>query len=97
MSAIAVLLLLALGLTPVKAGEFEVEPGYISLFNGKDLTGWGYRTNNFDGKTRVTMGDTPPPMHSRGASQGTAPGGAVMDNQEIPEGFYAQNSNFAPP
>jgi len=41
---IAVLLLLALGLTPVKAGEFEVEPGYISLFNGKDLTGWGYRT-----------------------------------------------------
>lgn len=27
------------------------EPGFVSLFNGKDLTGWGYRTNNFDGLT----------------------------------------------
>ena len=33
------------------ADEFKPEPGYISLFNGQDLTGWGYRTNNFDGKT----------------------------------------------
>src|SRR5438309_11697833 len=32
------------------ADDFKPEPGYISLFNGKDLTGWGYRTNNFDGK-----------------------------------------------
>jgi hypothetical protein len=31
--------------------DFKLEPGYISLFNGKDLTGWGYKTNNFDGKT----------------------------------------------
>lgn len=31
--------------------DFKPEPGYVSLFNGKDLTGWGYRTNNFDGKT----------------------------------------------
>jgi len=31
--------------------NFTPEPGYISLFNGKDLTGWGYKTNNFDGKT----------------------------------------------
>jgi hypothetical protein len=31
--------------------DFKTEPGYISLFNGQDLTGWGYRTNNFDGKT----------------------------------------------
>ena len=30
---------------------FKPEPGSISLFNGKDLTGWGYVTNNFDGKT----------------------------------------------
>ena len=27
------------------------EPKSISLFNGRDLTGWGYKTNNFDGKT----------------------------------------------
>ncbi|HEX7470271.1 MAG TPA: DUF1080 domain-containing protein [Verrucomicrobiae bacterium] len=33
------------------ADDFKPEPGYISLFNGQDLTGWGYRTNNFDGKT----------------------------------------------
>jgi hypothetical protein len=35
----------------VASDEFTPEPGYISLFNGKDLTGWGYKTNNFDGKT----------------------------------------------
>ena len=34
-----------------------MEPGFVSLFNGKDLTGWGFRakktlkqTANFDGK-----------------------------------------------
>lgn len=39
-------------LAPVgaRAAEFKPEPGYVSLFNGHDLTGWGYRTNNFDGK-----------------------------------------------
>ena len=34
----------------------KTEPGFVSLFNGKDLTGWGYRTNNFDGKTRSIDG-----------------------------------------
>lgn len=29
----------------------KAEPKVISLFNGRDLTGWGYKTNNFDGKT----------------------------------------------
>ena len=33
-----------------RAEDFKPEPDYISLFNGKDLTGWGYLTNNFDGK-----------------------------------------------
>jgi hypothetical protein len=37
--------------TLVAADEFKPEEGYLSLFNGRDLTGWGYRTNNFDGKT----------------------------------------------
>lgn len=46
---IAALLLAAF--TIARAGDFQLEPGYISLFNGKDLTGWGYGTNNFDGKT----------------------------------------------
>lgn len=35
---------------PARADDFQPEPGYRSLFNGKDLTGWGYRTNHFDGK-----------------------------------------------
>jgi hypothetical protein len=31
--------------------------GYIDLFNGKDLTGWTYKTgNNFDGKTSSSDG-----------------------------------------
>ena len=38
-------------LNAVRADDFKLEPGYVSLFNGKDLTGWGYQTNNFDGKT----------------------------------------------
>lgn len=33
------------------ADDFKPEPGYVLLFNGHDLTGWGYLTNNFDGKT----------------------------------------------
>jgi hypothetical protein len=36
--------------------NFAPEPGFISLFNGRDLTGWGYRTNNFDGQTRSSEG-----------------------------------------
>lgn len=40
-----------LGLTESPADNFTPEAGFTSLFNGKDLTGWGYRTNNFDGKT----------------------------------------------
>ncbi|HEU6448510.1 MAG TPA: DUF1080 domain-containing protein [Verrucomicrobiae bacterium] len=31
--------------------EFKPEKGYVSLFNGHDLTGWGYLTNDFNGKT----------------------------------------------
>jgi hypothetical protein len=35
---------------------FTPEQGFESLFNGKDLTGWGYKTNNFDGKTQSSEG-----------------------------------------
>ena len=38
-------------LSVVRADDFKLEPGYMSLFNGFDLTGWGYVTNNFNGKT----------------------------------------------
>lgn len=36
--------------------DFKPEPGYVSLIQGKDLTGWGYKTNNFDGKTESIDG-----------------------------------------
>lgn len=43
--------------------RFELEPGYVSLFNGRDLTGWGFRDpktmaaqESFDGKTTSTDG-----------------------------------------
>ena len=39
-----------------RADDFKPEPGYLSLFNGRDLTGWGYETNNFDGLTASTDG-----------------------------------------
>ena len=46
-----------LDLVGVPVDDFKPEPGYEMLFNGKDLTGWGYRqkktlkkTDNFDGK-----------------------------------------------
>src|SRR4051812_21919058 len=41
----------------VRADDFQLEPGFISLFNGKDLTGWCYnKTNVFDGKTATDDG-----------------------------------------
>ena len=43
--------------------EFQLEPGFESLFNGKDFTGWGFRDQktmesqgNFDGETTTTDG-----------------------------------------
>ena len=44
-------------LSPTLAEEPKKEPGTVELFNGKDLTGWGYRGKgkdafeSFDGKT----------------------------------------------
>ncbi|QDV57439.1 methionine-R-sulfoxide reductase [Rosistilla oblonga] len=32
-----------LGFLETEADDFKVEPGFVSLFNGKDLSGWGYR------------------------------------------------------
>lgn len=31
-----------LGFLETQADDFELEPGFTSLFNGKDLTGWGF-------------------------------------------------------
>jgi hypothetical protein len=46
------LLALLLTATLLHAEEWKPEPGFISLFNGKDLTGWHYKDGPaFDGKT----------------------------------------------
>jgi hypothetical protein len=40
---------------PASAADPKLEPGTVELFNGKDLTGWGYKSKDkfesFDGKT----------------------------------------------
>ncbi len=48
--------LLLVMLPVARADDFKPEPGYISLFNGHDLTGWGYATNHFDGQTASSDG-----------------------------------------
>lgn len=53
---VAAAVLVWAALAVVGADDFKLEPGYISLFNGKDLTGWGYKTNNFDGKKQSDDG-----------------------------------------
>lgn len=45
-----------LRLIETEPDSWQPESGFISLFNGKDLTGWGFRTNNFDGKTTSSDG-----------------------------------------
>jgi len=45
-----------LGFLETEPDNFTPEPGFVSLFNGHDLTGWGYRTNNFDGQTASMEG-----------------------------------------
>jgi hypothetical protein len=56
----AALLGAVLAVTTAWAADFKPEPGFVSLFNGKDLTGWCYRDGpkvdekvaaTFDGKT----------------------------------------------
>ena len=60
---IPLLLALAMSIFSVaRAEDFTPEPGFVSLYNGKDLTGWGYRDKEqkvletFDGKTEASDG-----------------------------------------
>lgn len=43
---------------PALAADEKLEPGTISLFNGKDLTGWGYKSKDKDGKFESFDGKT---------------------------------------
>lgn len=51
------------GFLETENDDFQMEPGFVSLFNGKDLTGWGFRDSktlvpqaSFDGKTQSQDG-----------------------------------------
>jgi hypothetical protein len=44
-------ILATLGFLEKEPEPFEVEAGFVSLFNGRDLSGWGFRTNAFEGMT----------------------------------------------
>ncbi len=48
-------ILATLGLTETTPDNFELEPGYESLFNGRDLTGWGFRPDNKGNGRKVTF------------------------------------------
>jgi lysophospholipase L1-like esterase len=43
-------ILATLGFVETEPDAFKPEAGFVSLFNGRDLTGWGFKTNHFDGK-----------------------------------------------
>ncbi len=43
-------ILATLGFLENDPDPFTPEPGFVSLFNGRDLTGWGFKTNAFDGR-----------------------------------------------
>lgn len=52
--------LATLGFLETAPDDFKLEPGFVSLFNGKDLTGWGYvnkdQRESFDGKAASSDG-----------------------------------------
>jgi hypothetical protein len=57
MKIIRVLLIASLLVPVAWAEDFKLEPGFISLYNGKDLTGWRYLPDEkFDGKTEASDG-----------------------------------------
>jgi hypothetical protein len=51
--SLALCFLIAFGVPAAWADEFQAEPDFQLLFNGKDLTGWTYYKANLDGKTET--------------------------------------------
>ncbi len=51
------LLALLLTCTGLRADDFKLEDGFVSLFNGTNLDGWNYKADDkFDGKTESSDG-----------------------------------------
>jgi lysophospholipase L1-like esterase len=48
-----------LGHLDTQAEDFKPDPGFVSLFNGKDLTGWGYRVTPPRKAPKVPKPDAP--------------------------------------
>ena len=56
-SLLTVVLLLSAGCASGPEANFKPDPGFISLTNGKDLTGWRYKPDEtFDGRTESSDG-----------------------------------------
>src|ERR1700759_3091941 len=54
---VCLLLAASAGLSSLRAEDYTPEAGFVSLFNGKDLTGWCYSpTDKFDGKNDSSDG-----------------------------------------
>ena len=49
-------ILATLGFLETEPDPFVPEPGFVPLFNGRDLSGWGFKTNEFSGLTRSPEG-----------------------------------------
>lgn len=60
-------ILATLGLTETEADGFQPEAGFEMLFNGRDLTGWSFKTNS---ETTVFDGATETPDHRYKAING---------------------------
>ena len=86
-------LLLPAAPAAVRAEEFVPDPGFISLLNGKDLTGWRYQPDEkFDGKTeasdgRYTAKDGMISRQRLRCRQRPAPPPALDTTREFPRNF----------
>ncbi len=49
-------ILATLGFLETEPDDFTIENDFMSLFNGADLSGWGFRTNDFKGRTASSDG-----------------------------------------
>ena len=88
---------LALLTTLASADDFKNEPGFKSLYNGKDLSGWGYRDKDykpaetFDGKTEASDGRytaKPGILVVNPHKEGKARFRQIYTVQEFPKNFH---------